>query len=360
MISFRRSVLRHRYNTGPGIDNLLQWRFNSAMKEQMLLERLTGLIAFARAGSMGSFTAAARSLSVSPSAVSKSIQRLERHLGVPLFTRTTRSLTLTPEGRDLHERALRLLREAEAIEQAAMSARSEPSGNLRVAASLPIGLHVIAPALPAFRKSHPKVTVDLRLTDRMVDIIEEGIDVAIRIGDLADSRLLSRSLAPYRLCCFASPAYLAARGAPLHPDDLAGHDLVNLRYQSTGQSFRWPFQIAGHEIELVPTASIVVDVSDAVLVTLAAGGGIGISASFIAAPYVTRGDLVPVLSAFAVERHNITAVWPESRRANPAVRAFLTLLQDVFQERLTATASLSEEGRHVAGARNQTTQGFPS
>ncbi len=305
------------------------------------MERLTGLIAFARAGSMGSYTAAARSLSVSPSAVSKSIQRLERHLGVSLFTRTTRSLTLTPEGRELHERALRLLGEVEEIEQVAMTARSEPSGTLRVAASLPIGLHVIAPALPAFRTLHPKVTVDLRLTDRMVDIIEEGIDIAVRIGDLTDSRLLSRRLAPHRLCCFASPAYLAVHGTPMHPDDLERHDLVNLRYQSTGQSFRWPFRIGGHEIEVVPTASIVVDVSDAVVATLVAGGGIGISASFIAAPYVARGELVPVLSGFAVERHNITALWPESRRANPAVRAFLTLLQDVFHERTQAAVATS-------------------
>jgi DNA-binding transcriptional LysR family regulator len=105
------------------------------MKEQVALERLTGLLAFARAGALGSYTAAARSLSISPSAVSKSVQRLEQHLGVSLFTRTTRSLTLTPEGRELHERALRLLRDAEEIEQVAKAARSEPSGNLRIAAS---------------------------------------------------------------------------------------------------------------------------------------------------------------------------------------------------------------------------------
>jgi DNA-binding transcriptional LysR family regulator len=298
------------------------------MKEQIALERLTGLIAFARAGSMGSYTAAARSLSISPSAVSKSIQRL--------FTRTTRSLTLTSEGRELHERALRLLREAEEIEQLAMTARSEPSGTLRVAASLPIGLHMIAPALPAFRKLHPKVTVDLRLTDRMVDIIDEGIDVAVRIGDLADSRLVSRKLASHRLCCFAAPSYLAKRGTPAHPDELEGHDLVNLRYQSTGQVFRWAFRVGGREIEIVPDAVVLADASEAVIATLVAGGGIGMSATFVAAPYVARGELVPVLGAFAVERHNITALWPESRRANPAVRAFLTLLQDVFRERMPA------------------------
>ncbi|WP_377805219.1 LysR substrate-binding domain-containing protein [Azospirillum sp. A29] len=311
------------------------------MKEQIVLERLTGLIAFARAGTLGSFTAAAHSLSVSPSAVSKSVQRLEQRLGVSLFTRTTRSLTLTAEGRDLHERALRLLRDAEEIEQAAMAARSEPSGTLRVAASLPIGVHVIAPALPAFRRLHPKLSVDLRLNDRMVDLIEEGIDVAVRIGELADSRLLSRRLAPHRLCCFASPAYLAARGTPVHPDGLDGHDTVSLRFQSTGQTLRWPFRIGERLVEVVPPSGIVVDVSDALVAALAAGGGIGIAATFIAAPYVARGELVPVLSDFAVERHNITALWPESRRTNPAVRAFLALLQEEFQERMTAAARFS-------------------
>jgi DNA-binding transcriptional LysR family regulator len=290
---------------------------------------------------MGSYTAAARSLSISPSAVSKSVQRLERDLGVSLFARTTRSLSLTPEGRDLHERALRLLRDAEEIEQVAMAARSEPSGTLRIAAPLPIGVHVIAPALPAFRELYPKVVIDLRLSDRFVDIIEEGIDVAVRIGDLADSRLLSRSLEPHRLCCFAAPAYLARRGTPMHPDELEGHDTVNLRYQSTGQPFRWPFRIGGREIDIIPPSGVVVDVSDAVIATMAAGGGIGMSASFVAAPYVARGELVPVLREFAVERHNITAIWPESRRANPAVRAFLTLLQEAFRDRMTSTASLS-------------------
>lgn len=289
---------------------------------------------------MGSYTAAARSLSISPSAVSKSVQRLEQRLGVPLFTRTTRSLTLTPEGSELHERTLRLLREAEEIEQAAITARSEPSGTLRIAASLPIGIHVIAPGLPAFRRRYPKVMLDLQLNDQVVDIIEQRIDVAVRIGDLADSRLLSRRLMPHRLCAYASPSYLATRGTPTHPDELAEHDTVNLRYQSTGQAFRWPFRIGEREIEIVPHAGIVVDVSDALVGILAAGGGVGVAAEFIAAPYVARGELVPILTNFAVERHNITALWPESRRANPAVRAFLILLQKTFKDRMRQAASV--------------------
>jgi DNA-binding transcriptional LysR family regulator len=307
------------------------------MAEHIVLDRLTGIIAFARAGSLGSYTAAARSLSISPSAVSKSIQRLERHLGVSLFTRTTRSLAFTPEGRDLHERALRLLREAEEIEQTAMTARSEPSGSLRVAASLPIGLHLIAPALPAFRQLYPKLVVDLRLGDQMVDMIEDGIDIAIRIGDLADTRLLSRKLAPHRLCCFASPAYLAERDTPIHPDHLEQHETVNLRYQSTGQTFRWPFRIGDREIEILPNAGVIADASEAVLVMLAAGGGIGIGTSFMAAPYVKRGELVAVLSAFAVERNNISVIWPASRSANPAVRAILNMLDRTFAPQMAAS-----------------------
>ena len=108
-----------------------------------------------------------------------------------------------------------------------------------------------------------------------------------------------------------------------------GHDTVNLRYQSTGQLFRWPFRVGDREIELVPPSGILVDATDALVSTLVAGGGIGITAEFIAAPFVARGELVPVLAEFAVERHNLTALWPESRRANPAVRAFLILLQDI-------------------------------
>ncbi|UEQ05362.1 LysR family transcriptional regulator [Halomonas profundus] len=290
------------------------------------MERLTGLIAFARAGSLGSYTAAARSLSVSPSAISKSIQRLERHFGVSLFTRTTRSLSFTAEGRDLHGRVLELLRQAEEIEQVVKSARSEPAGTLRIATSLPLGLHLIAPAITDFRRHYPKVTIDLRLSDHIVGMVEESIDLAVRIGDLADSSLLSRRLSPYRLSCYASPDYLARYGAPEHPDELVGHETINLRYQSTGQMFRWPFRIGEKEIEIVPSSPVIVDSSEAVIAAMATGAGIGMVASFMAAQRVRREELVPILPDFDVERHNIIALWPQSRSTNPAVRAFIDML----------------------------------
>ena len=299
------------------------------MKEQIGIDRLTGLIAFARAGSLGSYTAAARSLSISPSAVSKSIQRLEKQLGVSLFARTTRSLTLTAEGHDLHERALRLLHDAEDIEQAAKAVRTEPAGTLRIAASLPIGLHIIAPLLPRFRSLCPKVNIDLRLSDHIVDLIEGGFDLAVRIGDLSDSRLLSRRLLPHRLCCYASPEYVARRSPPTHPDQLEEHQTVNLRYQSSGQLFRWPFRVGDREVEIVPSCAIIVDASEAVIAAIAAGAGIGMATSFMASAWVSRGALVPVLANYAVNRHDITALWPESRRSNPAVRAFVDTLVEL-------------------------------
>lgn len=300
------------------------------MKEQISLDRLTGIVAFARAASYGSFTAAAQSLSVSPSAVSKTIQRLEQQLGLRLFTRTTRSLALTPEGRELHDRALHLLRAAEDVVQSAAAARSEPAGTLKVAAPLPIGTRLLAAALPEFRRRYPQLSVDLRLNDRFINLVEEGIDVAIRVGDLADSNLLSRGFAPTRVSAFAAPAYLTRRGAPRKPEDLKDHDCVNFRYQTSGQTLRWAFKVGGRTVEFTPDAAIVVDVSDAVAEVLAAGGGIGMLASFIAGPYVERGMLVPVLHGFSVNESTITAVWPESRRGSPNVKAFIAFLEEVF------------------------------
>jgi len=317
-----------------GSDNLfhkvVNWHNISATMEQISLDRLTGLIAFARAASLGSYSAAAREMGISPSAVSKSIARLEQQLGLVLFIRTTRSLRLTHEGEALYARALRLLHEAEEIQQAAISARNAPSGMIRVAAPYPIGVHLLGPALVRLRARHPGLVVDLRIRDQMADMIAEGIDVAIRVGDIPDSRLISRHLAPHRVCAFAAPAYLARRGTPTHPEELDQHDCVNFRFQSTGQALRWPFAMDGEIVELTPEAGIVADVSDVVASIVIAGGGIAIMPTYLAATHVRRGELVPVLTAFAVKRSNMTALWPESRRSSPNVKAFLGLLDEVF------------------------------
>lgn len=298
--------------------------------EQITIDRLTGLIAFAKAAALGSYSAAARELAISPSAVSKSIARLEQQLGIPLFIRTTRSLRLTHEGEALYEKSIRLLHEAEEIQQAAISTRSGPSGIIRIAAPYPIGVHVLGPALAQFRKQYPQLGIDLRIRDQMADMIAEGIDVAIRVGDVPDSRLISRRLAPHRICAFAAPAYLARKGTPRHPQELAGHDCVNFRFQSSGQALRWSFAVEGELMEVAPNAGIVADVSDVVAAIVIAGGGIGVMPTYLAAPHVRRGELVPLMTQYAVNRSNITALWPESRRGSPNVKAFLSLLEELF------------------------------
>lgn len=312
------------------------------MTERIAFDRLTGLVAFARAASLGSYAAAARAMGISPSAISKSVQRLEAQLGLSLFTRTTRSLVLTSEGEEIYERAQRLLRDAEEIEQSALAARSVPSGRLRIAAPLTVGVHLLAPALPGFRARNPQLAVDLRLSDSYADIVEEGIDVAIRVGTVADSRLIARRLGTHRLCAFAAPSYLARRGTPQHPDALAGHDCVGFRYRSSGQELRWPFRIDGRTVEIVPKTALMADTSDAVAAMLAAGAGIGISATYIAAPWVARGLLVPILKPFAVDRFDIAALWPASRRTSPNLRAFLTFLGEVFPDPAPWDAMLAE------------------
>jgi len=324
--------MTRKINLGHMFDNDARYPYNSAVMEQIGIDRLTGIIAFARAASLGSYSAAARSLSISPSAVSKSVQRLEERLGVRLFARTTRSLTLTPEGRDLHDRALKLLHDAEELEQVAVAAHGETSGILKVTVSVPIGVHLIAPNLARFRESYPRLAVDLRVSDGFADLIQEGIDVAIRVTGTEDSRLIARKLAPNRVGVFASPVYLEKRGQPERIEDIEGHECVNVRLQSSGQLIRWPFRVGKRVIEILPTAGLVLENTDAAAAALVGGAGIGLSPTYIAAPFVARGQLIPLLVDHWVERNHITALWSESRKGNPNVRAFVAFLRELFPD----------------------------
>lgn len=312
--------------------------------EQLGVDRLTGLIAFSRAASLGSYSAAARALSISPSAVSKSIQRLEERLGFKLFARTTRSLSLTPEGRILHDRAIRLLRDAEEIEQVAAAMRGEAAGPVKLAAPGPIALHVLAPNLALFRERYPKITIDLRVGDAISDLIQEGIDVAIRIGSPEDSRLVARKLGRNKAGAFASPAYLARRGVPHWIEDLERHECVNVRHYGTGQLLRWPFKAGNRTVEILPTAGVVVDNTEAVAIAVTGGAGIGLSPTYVAAPYVARGELVPVLIPYWADRGDITVLWSESRRGNPNVKAVVAFLREIFTDPPPWDRLLTQDG----------------
>ncbi len=168
------------------------------------------------------------------------------------------------------------------------------------------------------------------MTDQLLDLVRDGIDVAVRVGHSADSQLMSRRLGPHRVCCFAAPSYLKKRGAPKTPEALREHDCVAVRFQSTGQVLKWPFQAGRRVTEFTPDAWATVDSTEANVALLVGGGGISMLPVYVAAPFVRRKELAPVLSKFAVERFSFTAIWPASRRANPNVKAFLRFLEEVF------------------------------
>lgn len=198
------------------------------------MDSFSGLESFVRAADLLSFAEAGRALGISASAVGKNVARLEQQLGLRLFHRTTRQVRLTQEGTLFHERCRRILDELHDARAAMQAAAETPRGRLRV--SLPaIGYRFLLPVLPEFQARYPEVELDLDFNDHLVDVVEAGLDVVIRSGDLADSRLVARRLGPFRFVLAASPAYLAERGIPLTPADLAGHTSLRYRFLNSGK-----------------------------------------------------------------------------------------------------------------------------
>jgi len=199
----------------------------SAFQDNHRVDPLDGIAAFVRVVDSGSFSAAAGQLKISKSAVSAQVQRLEDRLGVRLLNRTTRRLSVTEAGAAYYRHCARILADAVAAEEAASALQREPRGTLRVSAPDSFGWMHVAPAVPAFLKRYPDLTIDITLSPAHVDLVDERLDLAIRIGVLEDSPLVVRKLAPSRIVLCASPAYLAERGAPRKPEDLANHNCLS-------------------------------------------------------------------------------------------------------------------------------------
>ena len=200
--------------------------------------RLGSLNAFVRAAEARNFTAAARQLGVSSSAVGKAVARMEERLGVRLFHRSTRSITLTAEGVLFLERCRRIFSEIEAAELELSQTQEAPRGTLRV--GLPLVGMLMIPTLAAFMRTYPEIMLDLDFSDRIIDVIEEGFDAVVRFAEVGDSRLMTRALGTYRRRLAAAPAYLAAKGVPLIPDDLKAHACLHHKFPTSGKLERWP------------------------------------------------------------------------------------------------------------------------
>jgi len=294
-----------------------------------MLDRVTGMQVFVRVATLGSFSAAARALHLSQTMVTKHVAALEDRLGVKLLHRSTRRLVLTEAGRSYLAACERILAEIEEAEASASLDRIEPRGTLRLNVPLTFGLRQIVPALTAFSRLHPAVAVDLGLADRYVDLIEEGWDLAVRIGRLKDSGLVARRLAPCRTIVCAAPSYLEARGAPRSPEDLSGHNCLGYTLPSAIGAGRWAFG-AGGDVVVPVEGNLRANNGDALLAAALAGQGLIYQPTFIVGDSLRDGSLLRVLSGYPTLELGVHAVLPSGRQAPAKVRAFVEFLARRF------------------------------
>ncbi len=291
------------------------------------MELWSGLMAFLRTADLGSFAAAGRSLGLSASAVGKAVAKLEQQLGVRLFQRSTRSLRLTEEGRLLQERGRRILDELDETQVMLAQTRETPRGRLRV--SMPIiGYHLLLPTLPDFMARYPEIELDLDFNDRIVDLIEEGVDVAVRSGDLPDSRLMSRALGPFQLILCAAPSYLERFGVPRQPRDLDGHAAIRFRFPNSGKLQDWPLTLPPGAPELRMRSVITCNNMEALCGAAINGLGIGCMPDFLAAAPLSRGALQIVLAAHIDGPAQFRVLWPSNRHLSPKIRVFVDFLSE--------------------------------
>lgn len=278
------------------------------------------------------FSAAARSLDLTPSAVSKLINRLEQRLGTRLFVRTTRALTLTEEGEAYHRAALRIVHELNEADQSLLGGAVR--GRLCVSATLPFGRRFIAPAIPTFLERYPEVLVDLSLTDQVIDLIAQRTDVAIRTGNLAESGLLARKLAQSRMVVCASPRYLERKGVPQRPSDLKDHDCLTFNFRRAGAG--WPFRESGREQPQAITGNLQLNNGDTMRDMALAGAGIARLAVFHVIADLQAGTLVPLLEAYNPgDLELMHAVYVGGGNVPRRVRAFIEHLLETLPRRPT-------------------------
>lgn len=298
------------------------------MKETLSLDLLAGMAVFARVVDAGGISAAARGMGLSKSAVSKQVSGLEDRLGARLLQRTTRRMSLTEAGASFLEHCRRVVIEAEAAENAVGALQGEPRGVLRVNAPMTFGTMHLAAMLPDFLARHPLVTVDLALNDRVVDLLEEGYDVAVRIGRLADSSLVARRLAPARRVMVAAPSYLDRRGRPAALTDLTDHDVLCYSYVPAAEE--WRFDGPAGEESVRVNGRLRANNGEILLAACLAGSGIAALPTFISGPSLRAGSLVRVLPHLERTDFAIHAVWPTARHLSAKVRAFVDFLAERF------------------------------
>lgn len=290
------------------------------------IDSLSTLNLYVRTAELRSFHEAGRQLGVSSSAVGKAVMRLEERLGVQLFNRSTRSMTLTQEGQTFLDSCRRILDEVQNIEADFAQAKGAPQGRLRV--SLPLVGTLLVPTISRFMREYPDVELDMDFTDRLVDVVAEGFDVVVRTGQGVDSRLMARGLGSYRLLVVGSPTYFAKTGTPKNPLDLKGHRCLHHRYASTGKLEPWPLDLPQGVDELVLPVYTAASTIEPLIALAEAGMGVTCVPDFAVRTQLERGTLTRVLDNHIHYSGDFRAVWPSSRFLAPKRRVFVDYLAE--------------------------------
>lgn len=307
------------------------------------MDQLLALRVFVRIAESGAFSRTADSMNIPRPTVTKLVQDLERHLGTKLLQRTTRRVSVTPEGAAYYERAKRLVAELEEMDESAATARARPRGRIRVDIGSSLANMILIPALPGFRGRYPEIEIDLGVSDRPVDLVGEGVDCVIRGGVLPDTSLVARRIANLDYVTCATPLYFGARGVPNHPSELIsgerggkdnkpvpGHAVVGYFSSLTGKAFPLEFNRGGQSLVIQGQAVVAVNESTAHINALLAGMGIGQTFRFMAAPHLATGRLRSVLEGWTRPRHHLHLVYPSNRHLNAKLRVFADWVTEVF------------------------------
>jgi DNA-binding transcriptional LysR family regulator len=284
---------------------------------------------FCKAAETGNFTGAAEILGVTPAAVSRSISRLEQRLGVRLFLRTTRNVKLTPEGELYWKECQLALEQIAEAERAIAGAQTVPSGTLRISVSAAYGTYRLLPLMPTFTDAYPQIDLEISISDKIIDFVEEGFDLAIRLGTPQDSRLVAFKLEDAALGVFGTPGYLLDKGHPRAIQELDDHDCIQYISPNTGRPLQWLFtDERGNAIEK-PIKSRMRVLNDALgcVAWVNAGGGLYQTYRFAVADALARGDLVEVLPGYGGRSRPFSILYPQNRHLSARVRAFVDFLR---------------------------------
>jgi LysR family transcriptional regulator for bpeEF and oprC len=294
------------------------------------MDQLASMRTFARVADLNSFTKAADALELSRAVVSTQVADLERHLGVRLFHRTTRRVTLTADGSEYLERCRRILADVDAADEAVKRTRLRPQGRLRVDVPVAFGRHLLGPALPQFTARYPELSLEVQYNDRVIDLIEEEVDVAVRVGPVSDKNLVARGVCRTRVLTCASPEYIAKHGAPLDPDQLHQHRLIGLLSNSTGRPRKWFFQKGAVRKQLKLPFVLAFNAHEAPISAAIRGAGIVQTVDVLVAEALANRRLEIVLKDWSAEGTPMSIVFPAAQRGSTKVRVFADFAADLL------------------------------